>query len=210
MTALDSPRSLAKRQQMLAAARQLCLTQGYARTSTDAIARSAGVSKQTLYVYFAGKAELLTAVITAELGGLEAPPGERGHASATLDDLRTHLFGFAQSVTGRLLQPDAIALLRLVVGEAVHLPELRGVLRQALPARLLATVEALLTVCAARGLIAAPDPDLSARMLVGPIMSFVALDGLFGDVVPDPPPASKLHALIGLFLLTVSAERKDR
>ncbi|WP_425147437.1 TetR/AcrR family transcriptional regulator [Deinococcus sp.] len=203
MPTLPSLRSSAKRQQISDAARQLFLTQGYSRTSTDAIARAAGVSKQTLYVYFPGKVELLSAVIEGELEGLSAQPSHPSPPQS-LDDLRAALLQFALSVTGKLMRPDAVALLRLLVGEAVHLPELRSLLRQALPAVLLTQTEQLLTACAARGLIHAPDPALGARMFVGPVMSFVALDGLFGDALPAAPSEATLEALVNLFLLTVA------
>ena len=44
-------------------------------------------------------------------------------------------------------------------------------------------------------------------MFVGPIMSFVALDGLFGDAPPVPPSDAALSTLVDLFLLTVDGER---
>ncbi|GGR34412.1 TetR/AcrR family transcriptional regulator [Deinococcus ruber] len=206
MTSPDSPRARAKRQQIVDAARQLFLKQGYARSTTDAITQAAGVSKQTLYVYFPGKMELLAAVLAAELDGLEEQPGNHAPPQ-NAEELRAALLHFALSVTARLLCPDAIALLRLLVGEAAQLPELRGVLRRALPAVLLERVEALLKTCAAQSFIAVPDPDLSARMFVGPVMSFVALDGLFGEVLPALPLEATLTALVDLFLLTVSVER---
>ena len=211
MTTADSPRARAKRQQITDAARALFLAQGYARTSTDAITRAAGVSKQTLYIYFPGKVELLSAVIAQELGGhapeLGTAPDPQTQDPRTLAELRTWLLRFARRVTSSLMQPDSIALLRLLIGETVHLPELRGVLRRTLPARLIVTVQALLTTCAARGLIVVSSPDLSARMFVGPIMSFVALDGLFGDAPPAPPSDAALSTLVDLFLLTVNGER---
>lgn len=175
----ETARTRAKRQQILAAARTLFLAQGYARTSTDAVTRAAGVSKQTLYAYYPGKAELLAATVAQELDGLD--PGGRLHPPpATRPELRAQLLGFARAVTSRLLDPDALALLRLLLGEAAHLPELRAALRQAFPARLLGAAEHLLRDAQERGLIETPNLQLSARMFVGPVMSYVALDGLFG------------------------------
>ena len=58
-----SPRAQAKRRQITDAARALFLSQGFARTSMDAVTAEAGVSKQTLYAYFASKDELLIAVV---------------------------------------------------------------------------------------------------------------------------------------------------
>ncbi|WP_029478035.1 TetR/AcrR family transcriptional regulator [Deinococcus frigens] len=198
-----SPRAQAKRQQITAAARQLFLAQGYARTTTEAIARAGGVSKQTLYAYFPGKVELLAAIVEQELADLE--PGQPDQVPPqSLAELRRRLLGVAGAVTGRLLNADALALLRLLIGEAMHLPELRGLLRQAFPARILSTAERLLAAADHAGLIHAPSPELSARMFIGPVMSFIALDGLFSNTLPTPPDSATLARLVDLFLLTVA------
>ncbi|AZI44653.1 TetR/AcrR family transcriptional regulator (plasmid) [Deinococcus psychrotolerans] len=203
---LESPRATAKRQQIMAAARQLFLSQGYGRTSTESIRQVAGVSKQTLYVYFPAKVELLSAVVMAELWAFDAPQAPA--APVSLSELRARLLGLTHTFTAQVMQPDALALLRLLIGEAVHLPELRGTLRRAFPARLLAGVEALLSAAHQARLIDAPNLNLSARMLIGPVISFVALDGLLSDQPisqgpPTPPSRETLAELVDLFLLTV-------
>ena len=205
MSLPTSLRAQAKRQQIMAAARQLFLAQGYERSSTEAIRQAAGVSKQTLYVYFPGKVELLSAVVMQELAGLGPllSGAEPGMTPKTLDELRVLLLWLAQTFTGKLMEPDALALLRLLIGEAVHLPELRGVVREAFPARLLAGVERLLSAAHTSGLIHAPDPNLSARLFIGPVISFVALDGLLSQGSPAPPGEATLTRLVDLFLLTV-------
>jgi AcrR family transcriptional regulator len=52
-----------KRQQMLLAASDLFLENGFDRISMDQVAEAAGVSKQTVYSHFGSKEELFTAVI---------------------------------------------------------------------------------------------------------------------------------------------------
>lgn len=202
-----SPRAQAKREQILSAARSLFLTQGYARTSMDAITQGAGVSKQTLYAYFASKAELIAAVVTQEIDGLE---GSSAHAPIrTLPELRATLFGFARTLTGRLMQEEAVALLRLLIGEAVHVPELRQLLRGAFPVRLLTQAEALLEAAHHQEIIQAPDPAVSARMFVGPIMSFVMLDGLLSESTATPPSDAVLMKIVEAFLRTVPREAQE-
>src|SRR5438067_11941488 len=58
-----TPRARAKRDQIRAGAQRLFLERGFAGTSTDAIAATAGVSKQTLYAYYPSKEELLADVL---------------------------------------------------------------------------------------------------------------------------------------------------
>ncbi len=187
---------------MIQAARTLFLTQGYARTTMDAITRAAGVSKQTLYVYFPGKAELLAAVVAQELGALSVYEGTQ--VPETLAAFRAKLLAFAGALTGQLMQDEAVALLRLLLGEAFHMPELRSLVPQTFPARLLVITETLVRKAHEQRLISAPQPELSARMFIGPVMSFVMLDGFFSPALPTPPSAETLTQIVDAFLLTVA------
>ena len=202
--AVLTPRARAKRAQISAAARALFLTQGFARTSMDAISAEAGVSKQTVYAYFAGKAELLAEIVARELSS-QAVTDSATPAIVSPAQLRQALLRIGAVVTSRLMTTDALALLRLLVGEAIHLPELRPLFRQALPAQLIKGVGAVLSDAAGRGLIEVPNLEISARMLVGPLMSFVVLDGLFStDGEPHPPSDEDLAFLVDAFLRTVT------
>src|SRR5690349_1273599 len=56
----------AKRRQILAGARKVFLMQGFDAASMGEIARAAGVSKGTLYVYFENKEQLFEQIVHAE------------------------------------------------------------------------------------------------------------------------------------------------
>src|SRR5215470_5687124 len=56
----------AKRQQIIAGAHAVFLAQGFDAASMNDIARSAGVSKGTLYVYFQNKEQLFQAICEQE------------------------------------------------------------------------------------------------------------------------------------------------
>jgi len=58
-------RSAATRQRIVQVARELVVEQGYAGLSTSEVMRRAGVSRGGLYHHFAGKADLLGAVLEA-------------------------------------------------------------------------------------------------------------------------------------------------
>ncbi|MFD0440271.1 TetR/AcrR family transcriptional regulator [Streptomyces chartreusis] len=53
------------RERILKAATELFMAQGITATGTDQLARAAGVSKRTLYVYFSSKDELVQAYLTS-------------------------------------------------------------------------------------------------------------------------------------------------
>jgi len=198
-----SERQAAKREQIAMAARKLFLTSGFTGTSMDAVTAEAGVSKQTLYTYFPTKVDLLTTIVADQLAQLSldrAPNATVG----SLEELRELMVGFSIALTERMTAPEAIALLRLLLGEAFQVAELRLLVREALPGQLLARTVRLLQQAEAAGLIALPFPDLSARMFIGPLMSYVILDGVIGDQRVPQPDRSTLEYLVDAFLKTVA------
>ncbi len=205
MTQRLSSRQLAKRAQIAAAARRLFLDQGFAATSMDSITAEAGVSKQTLYSYFPTKIDLLTEVIHSSVSKLLIP-ATPPPALHTLDDLRQQLLNFSITLTSSLLRPDAIALVRLVLGEAFRVPELREAFRDALPRQVLGRTEALLRQAAEAGLITLIDPPLASRMFAGPVMTYVALDGFLSPDQASPPTKADLEHLTDAFLASVAVQ----
>lgn len=199
-------RQLAKREQIATAARRLFLDNGFAGTSMDAVTAEAGVSKQTLYNYFPTKIDLLASVIHGSVGDLGLTPPDPATLE-NLTDLRAALLGFGSSLSTTLLRPDAISLVRLILGEAFRVPELRQAFRDALPGQVLHHTTTLLQRAADVGCISLPNPDLAARMFVGSMMTYVALDG-FLSANPSPPPSrAALEELVDTFLSTVAVRQ---
>jgi AcrR family transcriptional regulator len=65
------------RQDVVDAARPLFLTDGYGQTTVSAIAEAAGVSVETIYKAFGGKAGLVRALVSKGLEGAESVPAEQ-------------------------------------------------------------------------------------------------------------------------------------
>ncbi len=183
------------------------LDRGFAATSTDAIAAEAGVSKQTLYVYYPSKEELLADVLRhliedgprggPLLTGEEASPGSR-------DELRRALDSLARKLISGLMDPDYVALVRVVIAETRRLPRLGQLFRSAVPERVLNNVSALLEAARENGVIGAVDTDAASRAFVGPLLTYVLLDGLFvGDGPPRPPGPERIGAAVDLFMRSV-------
>lgn len=204
MTVGLTNRQLAKREQISSAARRLFLADGFANTSMDAVTAEAGVSKQTLYTYFPTKIDLLAEVLYESIRELGIRPPQAPQTLESVEDLRRTLLSLATLFTRSLMQPDAIALMRLVLGEAFRVAELRAVVRNALPAQLLGMTTALLQQAAEQGLIHLADVDVSSRLFVGPIMTYVALDGFLSVEPTDPPSQAKLEVVVDTFLTTVA------
>ncbi len=83
------PRS-ARRKQLLAAAQQVFVANGYHAAAMDDIAERAGVSKPVLYQHFPGKLELYLALLDTQAETLGAAVNE---ALAATDDNRARIHG---------------------------------------------------------------------------------------------------------------------
>ena len=203
-----TPRARAKKEQIRAGAQKLFLDRGFAATSTDVIAAEAGVSKQTLYVYYPSKEELLTDVLRhlIEDGPRGGPPLTIEVASpGSQDELRRALGSLARRLISSLMDPEYVALVRVIIAETRRLPHLGRLFRSAVPERVLNNVAVLLETARENGLIGAVDTDAASRAFVGPLLTYVLLDGLFvGDGPPRPPGPERVEAAVDLFMKSIA------
>ena len=79
-------RAEARRLHILDAAQALFLQQGLSGTTMEAIARTAGVAKPTLYAYFSDKEAVFRAVIERVLAGFRAAVEKRLEDEGTAED----------------------------------------------------------------------------------------------------------------------------
>jgi AcrR family transcriptional regulator len=109
----------AKRRQILDGARKVFMKLGFDGASMNEIARSAGVSKGTLYVYFADKSRLFEAIVETEAL-------EQGHAVFNFDpkrDAETTLREFGRAYIQTLCRPGGGSSIRTVMAIAERMPE---------------------------------------------------------------------------------------
>src|SRR4030081_4156420 len=108
-----------KRRQILDGARKLFLDLGFDAASMGEIARAAGVSKGTLYVYFADKNRLFEAIVEEE-------SLEQGKVAFNFDparDVTTTLMDFGQAYIQLLCRPGGGSAIRTVMAIADRMPE---------------------------------------------------------------------------------------
>ena len=103
-----------KRQAILRHARKAFVSEGYAATKIEPIAREAGVSTATLYALFDGKAQLFSAVIddaaadfASQMAGIRTIEG----------DARQQLISFAEAYADFMSDPFVRSVFRLVMAE---------------------------------------------------------------------------------------------
>jgi AcrR family transcriptional regulator len=108
-----------KRRQILDGARKLFLDLGFDAASMGEIARASGVSKGTLYVYFADKNHLFEAIVEQEML-------KQGKAAFDFDpqrDIATTLNEFGRAYIGLQCRPGGGSAIRTVMAIAERMPE---------------------------------------------------------------------------------------
>jgi TetR/AcrR family transcriptional repressor of mexJK operon len=192
-------RSADKRAAILEAAATVFLSGGYLGASMDDIAEMAGVSKQTVYVYFSSKETLFAAMASA----LSNDASDRVHNNVAQfregDDLANYLTDYAVRQLQVVLTPRILQLRRLVIGEVGRFPELGAALYAGGPGRAIASLATTFERLAARGLLSVRDPLLAATQFNWLIMSAPLNRAmLLGDAAIPSPNELQEHASEGV------------
>jgi TetR/AcrR family transcriptional regulator, mexJK operon transcriptional repressor len=165
------------------AALRLFLRDGYERTSVDAIAAEAGVSKRTIYNRYGDKENLFLSVLRDTYNSMMATFREIAEKHlGDVTDVQQDLTAFALEVARVMTTaPDRIALVRLIMSEAPFFP---GLIRaEQGPSTMHGSVTAYLARLAAEGRLAIADPSEAAEHLVALTINQINARTMFG-VVP--------------------------
>jgi TetR/AcrR family transcriptional regulator len=114
--------------ELLAAALELFVEKGYAATKSEEVARRAGVSKGTLFLYFASKEELFKAVVRDTIAGRFPQWNAEFEAfSGSTAELLRH---FMILWWERVGATKASGITKLMMSEASNFPELAAFYQQ--------------------------------------------------------------------------------
>ena len=161
-------RSEDRPREICAAALEVFAEKGFAAAKLDEIARRAGVSKGTLYLYFKDKEQLFRAVvrdsiapnvaaITSAISAMDAP---------FADVVRMFLAGFAE----REARLPLGAVAKMVIGESRNFPELARVWHDEVASKAIGALAAAIERAQRRGEVRNGDPRLFAFSLMGPMV----------------------------------------
>jgi AcrR family transcriptional regulator len=172
-----------KRRQIMVGAREVFLAKGYEGASMDAIAKAAGVSKGTLYVYFASKDVLFEALIVEEKQILAENliSFEAGGVSF-YEELR----GIAIRYCELLSRHDHTSSIRMVLGAVEKFPAFGRVFFNAGPQRGVGRLAAYFADAVADGRMTCANPEAAARHFIALCTSDVLKRALFAI---DPHPS---------------------
>jgi AcrR family transcriptional regulator len=161
----------ARPQELLAAAIDLFVERGFASTRLEDVARRAGVSKGTLYLYFENKEELFKAVvrdsIVPAIGEAELSiAGFEGHSA---DLLRSVVFSWWQ----RLGATKASGIIKLVTAEAGNFPELAQFYQDEVITRGTKMISSMLERAIDRGEFRPINVKLMTQVLMAPMLMLI-------------------------------------
>jgi AcrR family transcriptional regulator len=197
------------RQIIYEAARHEFAANGYAATSTESVARSAGVSTKTLYRLVPNKAALFEGMVSDRLDRF-------------LSDLSLHVVEDADIETGLnaalmacadiTLDPNVVAIQRIILQETSQFPDLATTFYRNGITRTADALSNWLRVQIKRGLIDLDNPDEAAGILIGMVASAPQRAAIYAGV-PLPSRAelkARARKCVILFLRGCEAKRRAR
>ena len=197
--------------EILHAALQVFGERGFAHTRLDDVARRAGVSKGTLYLYYASKVALFRAVVRAVKGpalaeGEAYVEAHQGTAREALEHLVLRMWEI-------MADPPQATVSRLVQSEIRHFPELARFYYEEIVLRSRRILERVLERGVAAGEFRPEQARFAARAIPAMALTLITVHG--GLAAFDPSPMSReamaAHAtdLILHGVLTPAAPRTD-
>ena len=196
-----------KRGQIIDGARRVFIDKGFEAASMNDITREAGVSKGTIYVYFANKEELFEALIEEERSTIFKNMYD---VLEQIGDLRATLVKFGKVLSAKITSAKVIQAQRTVVGAADRIPELGTRFYERGPKRGHDKVVIFLNAAIERGLLNIPDVDLAAYQFTELCLAGLFRQCIFNYRTKAPSPAEIEHIVssgVDMFLKFYGTEQ---
>ncbi len=198
-----------KRSQILAGARLVFLERGFDAASMGDIARAAGVSKGTLYVYFQNKEDLFASLVSAEC---RATAESLFELDAAEPDVEAALTKLGLSFIEVMVQPCHVATVRTVIAIAGKFPEIGRRFLEAGPHSGVRRLSTFLQAKVDQGVLDLCDVDAAASQFL-----LLCKDGVMTPILlggEDPPDdahnAKVVARAVHMFMCTYKAKGSNR
>ncbi|MFL6675517.1 MAG: TetR family transcriptional regulator [Massilia sp.] len=161
----------ARPQELLDAAIDLFVERGFASTRLEDVARRAGVSKGTLYLYYENKEELFKAVVRNSIVPVigEAELSIAGFDGHSADLLRSIIHNWWQ----RIGATKASGIVKLVTSEAGNFPELALFYQEEVINRGSRMISSMLERAIARGEFRPVDVNMTTQVMIAPMLMLI-------------------------------------
>ncbi|MCP5280696.1 MAG: TetR/AcrR family transcriptional regulator [Rhodoferax sp.] len=172
--------------ELLAAALDLFVEKGYAATRVEEVARRAGVSKGTLFLYFASKEDLFKAVVRENLS-LRFPQWSLvlDQFPGTSAELLRYAMGQWWSMVG---DTKASGISKLMMSEASNFPELAAFYQHEVIEPGNALIRRILQRGIERGEFRAMDLQYGVHTVLAPLLYLIVWKHSFGACTPQGSP----------------------
>lgn len=201
----DGTEDNAKRRQILEGARAVFLAQGFDAASMGEIARAAGVSKGTLYVYFENKEQLFEAIVHGQCqvqaeGLFNLDPHDR--------DVEAVLTRLGTGLVEMMCEPARASSLRTVIAIAARMPEIGKKFYETGPACGIAMLASYLKAQVGAGTLVIEDCEIAAAQFIDACQSTLFKPVLFNFA--DRPSRERIAYVVGIAVRTFMASYRAR
>lgn len=181
-------------EQMLRAARICFLDRGFQRTTISDILSLSGGSRATLYEEFGDKEGLFAALVSDTLEGMSLPAIPDGPPGDVLREL-------GRRYLEQLLDPEALALYRVVLGESAHMRQLGPAIFRAGPEAATEALARRFADWAGRGTLALDNPRQAAALFLAMVEGDLHRAAILWQRSPSEDEiAETVDAAVALFL----------
>jgi len=194
----------ARPSEILAAALETFVEHGYAATKLEDVAKRAGVTKGTLYIYFESKEALFKAVVLENVVPILATAEQLAGDRAADPEL---LLRRLVTVWWEAMGPSGLGgLPKLVISEATNFPELAQFWYDEVVRRGRQIFAQVLRRGMEQGAFRTVDVDLAVRMILAPVLMAAIWNHSFLACEKEAFPVEQfLAASIDIFLRGVAA-----
>lgn len=204
----DSPAGMenAKRAQILQGARRMFRARGFEGASMGEIAKAAGVSKGTLYVYFDSKEALFETLVVED----RREAAEQGMRLDVSDpDVEAVLRRLGRAFVATMVKPEHISMVRMVIGAAEKFPRIARTFYDAGPRFGLSQLARYLDGQVRAGTLAIANTELAACHYLNLCQGNITKSLLFGVTAPPSPQtiADTVESALDVFLAAYGPSR---
>jgi AcrR family transcriptional regulator len=193
-----------KRRQILDGAMQVFLDKGFDAASMSEIARAAGVSKGTLYVYFADKKALFDAIVQERCHIHAERVFEFNHTDHAVEAVLTRLGVDFATV---MCRPENFSGVRTVIAIAERMPELGRKFYETGPLLAISRLAAYFDAQVAAGVLVVEDTEVAAAQYIDAVLATLFKPMLFNYDAATP---ERIDYVVGIAVRMFMAAYRAR
>lgn len=197
-----------RRQQIIDGALQVFATKGFEKATNKDIASASAIgSPGLIYHYFKDKSDLFRQVVEQRLPVLQLLTKSEEMMALPPEDALTL---FASSFLKVVDNPTSVALIKLMLGEAIRQPLVAQMLNTIGPGRGFAFLTRYLAQQMDAGILRRMEPGAAARCFIGPLIAFVLTREVFSQ--PDTgtlQAETMVKTVVEVFLRGMEMPRTD-